>query len=326
MLERVLRGASNVLRRLTFVLGGFFCLTTAAAFLGTWGWIFELVTHFRLQYAVVLLLLAAGMIAMRRFRAAVVFLIFALVNLLVLAPYVFARRDATPVGHAKPVRFLALNVFARNERYALVRALLTREQPDIVVLTEVTPRWLQELHPVRDADYPYAVERAHGGTSGIALWSRFPLKNARIQQIGGGLPSAVADLQIREKTIVILGTHPAPPHRPRWARRRNQHFRALPEFLAERRKEGASVVLLGDMNITPWSPYFQRLLNDADLTDSARGYGIQPTWPTIVWYMRIPVDHCLLSTDLRAVRRQIGPNIGSDHFPLLVDVVVGPAE
>ena len=328
MLERVLRGTAGFLRQTAFAVGGFFCLTTFAAFFGTWGWLFELATHFRTQYSVFLLLLAAGMAAVRRFSAATVFLVFALVNSFVLIPYILDRRAPVDAGQAteKPLRFGALNLFAGNRQYERVRTFLVESRPDVVVLMEVTPRWLQELRRVRDAEYPYAVERARDDAFGIALWSRLPLKNARIAEIGGRLPSAVADVQVGGKTIVIVGTHPSTPRHPRWARQRNRQLTALPDFLAKRNNEGASVVLLGDMNTTPWSPYFQRLLKEAHLTDSARGYGIQPTWPTMVWYLRIPIDHCLLSPDLRAVRRQVGPDVGSDHFPLLVDVAVGAME
>jgi len=33
----------------------------------------------------------------------------------------------------------------------------------------------------------------------------------------------------------------------------------------------------------------------------------------------IPIDHCLHSREVRIVRKQIGPDVGSDHYPVVVD-------
>jgi endonuclease/exonuclease/phosphatase (EEP) superfamily protein YafD len=80
--------------------------------------------------------------------------------------------------------------------------------------------------------------------------------------------------------------------------------------------------LLGDLNVTPWSPYFQELLAATGLRDSARGWGLQPSWPTMSLLLRVPIDHCLISPELHVTERTLGPDIGSDHFPLLVTLAV----
>ena len=80
------------------------------------------------------------------------------------------------------------------------------------------------------------------------------------------------------------------------------------------------MVLLGDLNCTVWSPYFGRLVRDSGLKDSSRGWGVQPSWPAGNWLLRIPIDHCLHSPEVRVVRRGIGPDVGSDHFPVIVEM------
>jgi len=98
---------------------------------------------------------------------------------------------------------------------------------------------------------------------------------------------------------------------------RDDQLRAAAKFLANKPKPS---ILLGDLNVTPWSSPFQHLLRQGGLRDTAIGFGIHPTWPSYLWPMRIPIDHCLVSPGLRATKREVGRNVGSDHFPLLIEL------
>jgi endonuclease/exonuclease/phosphatase (EEP) superfamily protein YafD len=40
--------------------------------------------------------------------------------------------------------------------------------------------------------------------------------------------------------------------------------------------------------------------------------------------MRVPIDHLVHSPVLEVTDRRLGPDLGSDHFPLLVDLQVAP--
>src|SRR5262245_25992548 len=82
------------------------------------------------------------------------------------------------------------------------------------------------------------------------------------------------------------------------------------------------VIMLGDFNCTPWSPAFAELEARSRLRNSQLGFGTNPTWPTYLPGMQLPIDHCLLSASLVAVDRFVGPAFGSDHYPLVVDVGV----
>jgi endonuclease/exonuclease/phosphatase (EEP) superfamily protein YafD len=81
-------------------------------------------------------------------------------------------------------------------------------------------------------------------------------------------------------------------------------------------------ILIGDLNTTVWSPYFSQLVEESGLRDARKGFGVVPTWPTDfpTPLMRIPIDHCLVSRDIRVVNIGAGPRVGSDHLPLIVDL------
>jgi endonuclease/exonuclease/phosphatase (EEP) superfamily protein YafD len=38
--------------------------------------------------------------------------------------------------------------------------------------------------------------------------------------------------------------------------------------------------------------------------------------------MRIPIDHCLFSPGIRILSKEVGPRVGSDHFPVIVDFLI----
>ena len=46
----------------------------------------------------------------------------------------------------------------------------------------------------------------------------------------------------------------------------------------------------------------------------------EPTWPTYNPLLWIPIDHCLVSPEIIVTDRQIGPDVGSDHYPIVVDL------
>ena len=79
---------------------------------------------------------------------------------------------------------------------------------------------------------------------------------------------------------------------------------------------------LGDLNATPWSAHFKRLLRNAKLRNASRGHGIHRTWPVGMWLMRIPIDHALHSVDVAIADFYVGDEVGSDHLPIVVDVIV----
>ena len=79
------------------------------------------------------------------------------------------------------------------------------------------------------------------------------------------------------------------------------------------------VLLLGDLNTTPWSFHFQHLLKESGLKNSMKGFGHQPSWPSNIPFLRIPLDHVLHSEEITIHNRMIGRNIGSDHLPVIVD-------
>lgn len=289
---------------------------TIGGFLGTAHWALNVLSHFRLQYFICLSVAVIALLILRMRWAALASAIFAAVNLLVVLPLFFGKLDSTDSG--QPVRVMLVNVNRWNSRADLVEECVREMNPDILVLQEVHAEWLNRLGQLSET-YPYRKACPREDCFGMAMLSKSPLKDAAIEYLGtAGVPSVSAEVDIRGRSLFILGTHPLPPGSAEYARHRNEQLAAIPGFLKPIK---LPVVLLGDLNASPWCPYFRKLLKDTGLVDSGRGYGIRPTWPSHNPLLRIPIDHCLVSPGIAVAHRQVGQYIGSDHYPLIVDLV-----
>ena len=93
-------------------------------------------------------------------------------------------------------------------------------------------------------------------------------------------------------------------------------------WLAGLLDEGRPMIVAGDLNLTPWSPFFREFVDRSGLRDSRRGFGVQATWPSRLGMAGIPMDHVLVSQDGSVIDRRVGPSFGSDHRPVIVDLAI----
>lgn len=312
---------ANRTRGFVVAVGLLASLATLASCFGRWWWGFELATHFRVHYLLILGGAALALALWRSWRWPLLFGALALFNLALIAPIHENQAAATAVDSSRPVpRALLANVNAWNRNPEPLRRLIAASDPDFILLLEATPWLLAQLRPLA-ARYPHQVAEPAEDPFGIALLSRHPLQNPRIVRLDGaaGPPAIVATVAANPRPFTVIGAHPWPPVSADLAQGRNDLLRAL---AAIARQTPGPTLLLGDLNVSPWSPWFAQLLTDGQLRDSRRGWDLRGSWPSGWWPLRIPIDHILVSEGVTVRRREIGPAIGSDHDPVIVDFQV----
>jgi len=296
---------------------------TVAGFLGRWWWVLELNCHFRLQYLLVLTFATGFFVLGRKRKRAFIAGLLAVANLLPIVPVYFRpcpgghlRETANTANGPRLVRALLLNVEQPNRSFAKAIELIANVDPDFAVLLETDTKWADALRGGL-VGYPYAVSEPQDSRFGLMLLSRLPIVDQEVVfSVAQNLPSLKADLLVDEHRFTVIATHAVPPKSGRHARLRNGQLTALAALVTGQR---GPVIVLGDLNVTPWSPFFYDLLAEAGLLDSRRGFGLQPSWPTSFAPLRIPIDHCLATPDVTIHDRWIGPQVGSDHFPVVVE-------
>lgn len=298
------------------------CLVTLTGFAGNFWWVFELTAHFRVQYALALSAFMVILLPIRQWRWAAIFGTFALLNTVVIAPAFWSGENFTmrTVGDELPMlRALLANVNVDNRDHERIRRTIAELDPDVVVLLEATP-WL--LDHLRDLNprYPYRMAEPRDDPFGIALLSRHPFSSARVIHLGdAGPPAIVAVIAASGHPFGLIGVHPWPPVSAKFAQGRNEQLHQLAMLI---RQTPSPLLVLGDLNASPWSPYFARLLADSGLRDSLQGRGIQPSWPVGWPLLWTPIDHVLFSEGIQILQRKTGSAIGSDHYPVIVEFQV----
>lgn len=293
-------------------------LASLTAFLGSFWWIFELTSHFRVQYALALVIFAIALWWLRQWRVSAALAGVALLNLVVIAPAFWPDERATlaiPAGQS-PLRALLANVNLDNLDHDRIRRLIADTHPDVMVLLEISSKLIERLGDLRK-DYPHQVAEMRDDPFSIAMLSRHPLSATQIIPLGeSGPPAIIAVITVGNRTFTVIGAHPWPPINAEFAEGRN---RQLAELAHLARQIQTPLLVMGDLNTSPWSPYFARLLADSGLRDSRRGHGIQPSWPVDLPPLWTPIDHILFSSGILILRRQTGSAMGSDHYPVIVE-------
>lgn len=307
-----------LLERLVFLTAAGAVFASLGAAFAENHWTLELMTHFKAQLAVGVVLVASLALYLRLYpMVAVCVLVFAF-NAAHLLPYLMPQPKAA-VAKVDSWRFLSANVSYRNRDFDALRRLVEELRPDVIGLVEINSSWAGQLEALY-SDYPYRIVRPEEGAYGLALLSRVPLSEPAENPYrrDGINVSIMATVALGEEPVHVMLVHVRAPTSPAAAALRNAQLADLSAMI--RANGDRNQVLIGDLNVTPWSPYFALVEADAGLVNAARGNGYLGTWPTSPAFLRIPIDYCLLSNDLEAAGIRTGPDIGSDHLPLIIDV------
>lgn len=222
-----------------------------------------------------------------------------------------------PATDGARLRLLTVNLHTDNRDFGRMLNYLGSRDADVVVALEMDAGWYDALRRGLPEHRHYAGE-ARDDNFGIGVFSRLPLHDARLVDLGARVPSVIASLRpgSDRAALTLIATHPLPPLGELLFDARNRQLLALARLL--KTKPGPAVVA-GDLNVTPWSPWFRLLLRRTGLADSRVGFGLHATWPARFVPLGIPIDHILVR-GVGVSARGVGPELGSDHRPVWADL------
>jgi endonuclease/exonuclease/phosphatase (EEP) superfamily protein YafD len=230
------------------------------------------------------------------------------------------RPNPVPPDSQDParLRIISANVLCDNVDPRGMIDLVRSERPDILGMMEVSSPWIEGLEPIR-SEFPYRYDYPSDDEgTGLSLWFRTrPIAVEFLPKLHPcGMPAIRAVIDFAGKPRHLWLVHLVSPFKRAFCLKAGDEFADLVEKL---RRDGGSALAFGDFNCSDGSPYFARFIGQSGLRDSRLGFGRQRSWPTWSPY-RISIDHAFLTPDLAVEDRRLGPSIGSDHFPLLLDL------
>lgn len=301
-----------LLLRYTIILGTLSLL----GFCGRTHWLVQLACHFRVQYTFAALILLA--ISYKRgFRSlALLNCLTLVINTATIFPYVALAKGAVGLAPSD-FKLVHLNVHTENTSYDRVLSFLRSEHADFVFLLEVNGTWRRQLQQLNTL-YPVIRAEPRSDNFGVEFLSKTSDVDVSLPIIGfGEIPSVHATVRIRQKTVHMIATHPVPPVGPTHAALRRRHLTHLADTIS-----GISdpLIVVGDLNCTPFAPEFDDLLSSGRILDASRVWGLSLTWPAPIWPVLIPIDHVLFRPEVVVTDLHLGPYVGSDHYPVVASV------
>jgi len=284
---------------------------------GALHWTLDLLSHFRWQY----LAASLGAIAWATWRRQRALTVAAALTLL-LNVSLLGRLTWPPevrpsrLTEGFSLRVLSMNVLSSNRQFQSARREIESSSADVVFLMEVNHRWMAELEALKER-YPHHLALPREDNFGVALFSRIPWTRHEVKWLGhADVPSVEIELAHQGHDLVLIGTHPLPPVGGPYSQMRNEQLRELAKHVASLSKP---VLVVGDLNTTPWSAGMRQLTASGHLGFRSLAPPWTPTWRAGSIF-GIPIDHALCTAPLVIAERSVGSDFGSDHRPLLVIV------
>lgn len=314
---------------LDFLLLFAYALATFLSFGEEW-YIGELAGSLRWHWLLggLLLMLYFGLRRRRIFLAATAVLVLYHVP----SVYLLATADRPPVQQEK---FRTMRIYQHNtlrffDNTESVISWLKQHggEYDVAFLQEVSPQMndrLNELLP----QFPYIVPAYFHERFDNAVLSKYPIASFEIRMFPDleiGYIRCRFSLDEVGTSVVMYGMHATAPVSPAYWLARNGQFAHIAKEIAE--DKAALKFLVGDLNLTPYSPIFDSLMEISGLHNSMLGYGIENTWGSFLpaRIFGLPIDHLLFSDGLYVKHKKVGESLGSDHFSVTTELLVPVGE
>ncbi|TGE01992.1 endonuclease [Methylobacterium nonmethylotrophicum] len=238
-----------------------------------------------------------------------------------ILPFTRLARPSARAAPADPapgacVAILIVNVLQSNRDYDRLLTLVAETDPDLILALETDAGWRDALFHLR-ARYPHGADQPQDNTYGLLLYSRLPLDDVRVRfLVEDDVPSVRARVTLPSgERFTFHGVHPRPPHPGQSSATRDGELILVAREVA---RDGGPAVVAGDLNDVAWSRTTRLFQAIGGLLDPRVGRGAYPTfharWPMLRW----PLDHVFFTEHFLLSRLERLPDIGSDHFPILI--------
>ncbi len=282
----------------------------------------DMLSNFYLHFALVGVILFFVALQWRLPRTAIVSVAVAALCLGLALTYdrvsAIEKTVASESAGVKTYKIMTFNAWERVKIMDRLKGYLRAEKPDFVILQEITTKDWRALKSLKDI-YPH-MTYCDDWLCGVALLSRHKWANIRAGNFGTHqIPLITATFGKPLNGLKLFATHSARPHWKYSTQR--QQFEDLAAHLAV--NAVAPAVLGGDMNSTVFSAPLRDFTSNSNMKPAG---SFTPTWPQrlrqmgyiTLPFLQLDIDHFFVKEGMTIVKKWRGPDLGSDHRPLLM--------
>lgn len=225
-------------------------------------------------------------------------------------------RDTGPSAAADAsgqIKIVQINAWVRNKNQDAIWKWVDTINPDIVLIEETT-------YSLRDTAVARPGWHVTCRTCEVMILSRRPPVESGFARLLGPRPGPLTRAVFRDARgeFAVIGVHYAWP-----TDSDDQYFQeeGLAEMIA--RGDRDRTIVTGDFNSAPWSFWRRRWDREFGLIRRDRALFTFPamrsqwfSWASVPPFLAI--DHVYAGKDWATVKVERGPNVGSDHYPVVM--------
>lgn len=245
-------------------------------------------------------------------------------------------RPALPTDGRPVLKLMTHNLFGLNYRMDRVAEVIFSEDPDIIAFQEYFPEQRAELPQLLKARYPFEAYCVGGKRANIAIYSKMPFELSEDGACDEEATAAQRTSRILAKFTLDDGTtFSVMTTQLDWPFPLARQQMQMVELEEAVNATTGPLIVVGDMNSTPWSYAMRRLtaatgleLQDFNLmtyplkftlpmlTDAP--HGLFPLIPFL------PLDHVMTRGGVSVHELHLAPDTNSDHLPVVFSFSVPP--
>ncbi|XXQ68787.1 endonuclease/exonuclease/phosphatase family protein [Neisseriaceae bacterium B1] len=260
---------------------------------GYFHWFAELFSHFVPHYAAVFLLAAVFTCNKKRW-------FWLVCAVLTLAWIIRLPENSNQKTNNKTETWQLIwyNVNLHNAQPEQETAKILAKQPNIAALAEIdlNPRWQPLKHAL-----PHGCEYRSSSPFALVMWSKTPFQACEVKMIDD-----YPYIRAEQAGRVVYALHPPPPITAQLAQSRTRYLTQVAEKISLENK----VLVVGDLNSSPFSPLFRQFVQRANLSPQTPAW--LPTWKLL----GLNIDHVLAREKVKVQTLEWGE---SDHRGLFIE-------
>lgn len=227
-----------------------------------------------------------------------------------------------PETQGTTLKIITFNIYPHNQQIDAAFDWLLAQDADLLMIQEHNGDFAE-----LEAAYPYAYIE---DTEGSGIFSRYPITDYEEVTFGEFVHQR-AVIEVADSPFVLYNLHLAMPLTedesvPLPLRYDStQRDSQIQELLARAPEETLPVILVGDFNMSEYSPIYDQIRAAYSDAYRAASWGIGATWPggaSEEWTTPLPrlirLDYVWHTEGFQAQNATVASPLGSDHLPLIV--------